>query len=70
MINLFQNGALPKFENEEALGTRLASNKIHFLSAYCGNCVPHEVTQDSLHRTQRRRITNLITQDGVRMLLV
>ena len=70
LINLFQNGALPKFENEETLGTRLASNKINFLSAYCGNCVPQEVTQDSLHKTQRRRITSSITQDGVRMLPV
>ena len=32
--------------------------------------VPYEVTQNSFHRTQRMRITSLVTQDGACVLVV
>ena len=49
------------------------SNEIISLSAYChihGTWVQQEVTQHSLHKTQRMDITSSVTWGGLRVLVV
>ena len=49
------------------------SDEIIYLSFYChmhGTWVQQEVTQDSLHETQRMDITGSVTWGGVRVLVV
>ena len=50
-----------------------ATKSFFFLSPYCDiheNLAQQEVTQGSLHRTQRTHIISSVTQDGVHMLVV
>ena len=52
---------------------KLTQQNHFFLSPYCDiheNLAQQEVTQGSLHRTQRTHIISSVTQDGVRMLVV